>query len=60
MHADTIVRITSVFDKMILDTYEENGEWEITSTKAEGSISNENGYGISQFTGVVGWCDGAG
>ena len=53
MHADTIVRITSVFDKMILDTYEENGEWEITSTKAEGSISKENGYGISQFTVTI-------
>ena len=49
MHVDDMVIISSESDRIMLDAFEENGEWEIVSSKAVDGIIQEYDYSISEF-----------
>ena len=52
-HYDEVVRLTSVSDEIILDDFQENGEWEIISSSAESGIVQVEGYGMPEYTVTI-------
>ena len=49
MHVDKIVSMSSLSDRVEFDHFEENGEWNIISTRTESMIIEEDGYGVPTF-----------
>ena len=48
-HIDSIVNFKTETDKIFLDDFEENGEWEIIKSSGKCRISEGEGYSLSQF-----------
>ena len=48
-HVDSIVTFESESDEIILDDFEENGEWKIISSRTESRIFYSDDYGLPQF-----------
>ena len=49
MHIDSMVVLSSISDRVSLATFEENGEWDVISTKAYADIAKHESYGIPKF-----------
>ena len=49
MHLDNVVTIFSLYDDIIFDDFEENGEWRIVSSRAESSLLLVDGDNLPRF-----------
>ena len=49
MHVDNVVSLSSVSDEVEFDHFEENGEWDIVSTRTESRLVEEKRYSIPTF-----------
>ena len=50
MYRDDIVKLYSDYNEIVLDYFDESGEWEIQTTNAKDKImALEDGYGVPQF-----------
>ena len=49
MHIDSLVVISSISDRVSLATFEENGEWDVISTKTYADIAKQEDYGVPMF-----------
>ena len=50
MHVTDLVTIFSLYDEIVFDGFEENGEWKIVSTHSESGYLTGEGYYLPQFT----------